>query len=169
VRTYTDDMTGKVVLADRGACNFTAKAANASAAGAVLSLIGLIAPGDPFEGGDGGERPINIPSFMILQSTSNLLKAQIANGVVVGIDPADAINLAYTITGSSSRGPRNHDGKIKPDVAAPGASVSAIATSGAGSGPFGGTSGAAPMVSGVMALLKSATATCCSRSSTRRW
>jgi minor extracellular serine protease Vpr len=153
---YTDDMTGKVVLADRGACNFTAKAANASAAGAVLSLIGLIAPGDPFEGGDGGERPINIPSFMILQSTSNLLKAQIANGVVVGIDPADAINLAYTITGSSSRGPRNHDGKIKPDVAAPGASVSAIATSGAGIGPFGGTSGAAPMVSGVMALLKSA-------------
>ncbi|MBX3002024.1 MAG: CHRD domain-containing protein [Caldilineaceae bacterium] len=152
---YTDDMTGKVVLADRGVCNFTAKAANASAAGAVLSLIGLIAPGDPFEGGDGGERPINIPSFMILQSTSNMLKAEIANGVVVGVDPADGINLASTITGSSSRGPRNHDGKIKPDITAPGASVSASVATGAGSGPFGGTSGAAPMVSGVAALLKS--------------
>jgi hypothetical protein len=94
-----------------------------------ISLIGLIAPGDPFEGGDGGDRPINIPSFMIDQATSNLLKAQIANGVVAGIDPADAINLAYTMVGSSSRGPRNHDGVIKPDVARPGASVSAIATS----------------------------------------
>jgi len=151
---YTDDMTGKVVLADRGSCNFTLKAKNAADAGAIISLIGLVAPGDPFEGGDGGDRPIPIPSFMIDQATSNLLKAQIANGVVAGIDPADAINLANTMVGSSSRGPRNHDGVIKPDIGAPGASVSAIAAGGAASGPFGGTSGAAPMVSGVAALLK---------------
>lgn len=151
---YTDNMAGKVVLSDRGACNFSLKAKNASAAGAVLSLIGLVAPGDPFEGGDGGDRPIDIPAFMILQSSSTLLKNQIANGVVAGIDPAQAINLAYTIVGSSSRGPRNHDGVIKPDISAPGASVSALATSGAGIGAFGGTSGAAPMVSGAMALLK---------------
>ncbi|HHW88020.1 MAG TPA: S8 family serine peptidase [Chloroflexi bacterium] len=152
---YTDNMTGKVVLADRGGCNFTLKAKNASAAGAILSLIGLVAPGDPFEGGDGGDRPIDIPSFMINQATANILKAQIANGVVAGINPADAINLAFTMVGSSSRGPRNHDGVIKPDIGAPGASVSAIAAGGAASGPFGGTSGAAPMVSGVAALLKS--------------
>jgi len=151
---YTDDMTGKVVLADRGVCNFTLKAKNAAAAGAVLSLIGLVAPGDPFEGGDGGDRPIDIPSFMINQAASNLLKAQIAKDVVAGIDPARAINLAYSMVGSSSRGPRNHDNKIKPDIGAPGASVSAIAGGGAESGPFGGTSGAAPMVSGVAALLK---------------
>jgi minor extracellular serine protease Vpr len=154
VMAYTDNMAGRVVLADRGSCNFTLKAKNAADAGAIISLIGLIAPGDPFEGGDGGDRPIPIPSFMIDQATSNLLKAQIANGVVAGIDPADAINLAYTMVGSSSRGPRNHDGVIKPDIGAPGASVSAIATGGAASGPFGGTSGAAPMVSGVAALLR---------------
>ena len=152
---YTDNMAGKVVLADRGACNFTLKAKNASAAGAVISLIGLVAPGDPFEGGDGGDRPIDIPSFMINQATANVLKAEIANNVIVGINPADAINLAFTMVGSSSRGPRNHDGVIKPDIGAPGASVSAIAAGGAASGPFGGTSGAAPMVSGVAALLKS--------------
>lgn len=151
---YTDDMTGKVVLADRGGCNFTLKTKNANDAGAIISLIGLIAPGDPFEGGDGGDGPITIPAFMITQATSNLLKAQIANGVVVGIDPADAINQTYTMAGSSSRGPRNHDNKIKPDIGAPGASASAIARSGAVSGPFGGTSGAAPMVAGVAALLK---------------
>ncbi|MFZ4849904.1 MAG: S8 family serine peptidase [Caldilinea sp.] len=151
---YTASMAGKVVLADRGACNFTAKAMHASAAGAVLSLIGLIAPGDPFEGGDGGDRPIGVPSFMVDLATATLLKGGIEGGVVVGIDPTNAINLAYTMVGSSSRGPRNHDNRIKPDIGAPGASVSAIAGSGAGTGAFGGTSGAAPMVSGVAALLK---------------
>lgn len=151
---YTTPMTGSVVLADRGVCSFTTKAKNASDAGAVISLIGLVAPGDPFEGGDGGDRPINIPSFMISQAASNLLKAQIANGVVAGINPANAISLANTIVGSSSRGPRNHDNVIKPDIGAPGASISAIAAGGAATGPFGGTSGAAPMVSGVAALLK---------------
>lgn len=153
---YDDDMTGKVVLADRGGCNFTLKAKNASAAGAVISIIGLIAPGDPFEGGDGGDRPIDIPSFMISQATSNLLKAQIANDVIVEIDPTNAIDLSYTMVGSSSRGPRNNDGMIKPDIGAPGASVSAVAGFGAETGPFGGTSGAAPMVSGALALLKEA-------------
>ncbi|MBP1468693.1 S8 family serine peptidase, partial [Candidatus Chloroploca sp. M-50] len=151
---YTTPLTGSVVLADRGVCSFTTKAKNASDAGAAISLIGLIAPGDPFEGGDGGDRPINIPSFMISQAASNLLKAQIANGVVAGINPANAISLANTMVGSSSRGPRNHDNVIKPDIGAPGASISAIAAGGAATGPFGGTSGAAPMVSGVAALLK---------------
>lgn len=151
---YTDDMTGKVVLADRGVCTFTTKARNASQAGAVLSIIGLIAPGDPFEGGDGGERPIDIPSFMISQADANVLKAQIANAVTVGLDPANAINLAYSMVGSSSRGPRNHDNMIKPDIGAPGASVSALVGLGTQVGPFGGTSGAAPMVSGVAALIK---------------
>lgn len=149
-----NSMIGKVVLADRGSCNFTLKAKNASAAGAVLALIGQVAPGDPFEGGDGGDRPITIPAFMIDQDTSTLLKAEIANNVVVGVNPADGVNLANTMVGSSSRGPRNHDGAIKPDIGAPGASVSAIAGGGAEIGPFGGTSGAAPMVAGVAALMK---------------
>jgi hypothetical protein len=42
---------------------------------------------------------------------------------------------------------------IKPEIGAPGASVSAIAGTGTGEGPFGGTSGAAPMVSGSAALV----------------
>jgi len=45
----------------------------------------------------------------------------------------------------------------KPDIGAPGASVSAIAGSGDETGPFGGTSGAAPMVAGAAALLLEAT------------
>jgi minor extracellular serine protease Vpr len=58
------------------------------------------------------------------------------------------------MVGSSSRGPQHENTTlIKPEIGAPGASVSAIAGTGTGEGPFGGTSGAAPMVSGSAALL----------------
>jgi hypothetical protein len=58
------------------------------------------------------------------------------------------------MVGSSSRGPQHQNTTlIKPEIGAPGASVSAIAGSGTGEGPFGGTSGAAPMVAGTAALL----------------
>lgn len=151
---FTDSLAGKVALIDRGACNFTLKAKNAGAAGAVLALIGLVAPGDPFEGGDGGDRPIAIPTFMISQAESNKIKSGLSQGVIVAADPDNFIGLADSIVGSSSRGPRNNDSMIKPDIGAPGASISAIAGAGEGTGPFGGTSGAAPMVSGSAALLK---------------
>jgi len=58
------------------------------------------------------------------------------------------------MAGSSSRGPQNESTTlIKPEIGAPGASVSAIAGTGTGEGPFGGTSGASPMVAGSAALL----------------
>ena len=58
------------------------------------------------------------------------------------------------MVGSSSRGPQHESTTlIKPEIGAPGASVSAIAGSGTGQGPFGGTSGAAPMVAGAAALV----------------
>lgn len=82
---YSDSMAGKVALADRGRCSFTMKAMNATTAGAVISLIGLIDAGQPFETGDGGDRPIDIPVFMIDANASALLKEQIENGVIVGV------------------------------------------------------------------------------------
>jgi hypothetical protein len=45
---------------------------------------------------------------------------------------------------------------IKPEIGAPGASVSAISGSGTGTESFSGTSGAAPMVTGAAALIKQA-------------
>ena len=72
----------------------------------------------------------------------------------MGFDPALGISLAGTMVGSSSRGPQHESTTlIKPEIGAPGASVSAIAGSGTGTGPFGGTSGASPMVAGSAALL----------------
>lgn len=148
-------LTGKIVLVDRGACNFTAKLVNISQGGGLAGLIGLITPGDPFNGGDGGDRPIAIPGYMISQATANKLKNELANGVVLRFDPASELPLVMHMVGSSSRGPVSSN-LLKPDIGAPGASVSAIAGSGAGEGAFGGTSGATPMVAGAAALLRQA-------------
>ena len=144
-------LTGLVVLVDRGACNFTLKISNISQAGGAVGIIGLVAPGAPFSGGDGGDRPIDIPGYMISQADSNTLKALV--GSTATVDPANQLPLIGQMVGSSSRGPSNFYQQIKPEIGAPGASVSAIAGSGNGTGPFGGTSGAAPMVAGSAALL----------------
>jgi hypothetical protein len=73
--------------------------------------------------------------------------------VVASVNPAVTISLAGSMVASSSRGPSYSYNAIKPDIGAPGASVSAIAGSGNGTEAFGGTSGAAPMVSGAAAIL----------------
>ena len=145
-------LAGYIVLVDRGACNFTLKISNISQAGGLIGIIGLVAPGAPFSGGDGGDRPIDIPGYMIDQADSNTLKSGLPNAVL-RFDPASGTPLVGTMVGSSSRGPRNPDNLLKPEIGAPGASVSAIAGSGTGTGPFGGTSGAAPMVTGSAALI----------------
>jgi len=148
---FTTDLTGAVVLMERGACNFTLKALNAQNAGAVAAIIGLVAPGDPFAGGDGGDGPITIPAYMIGQQDSNTLEA--GTDLTVVVDPALGIPLIGSMVGSSSRGPSMLANLIKPEIGAPGASVSAIVGTGTDTGPFGGTSGAAPMVTGSAALL----------------
>lgn len=146
-------LDGLIVLVDRGACNFTLKIKNIDEAGGVVGIIGLIAPGAPFSGGDGGDRPITIPGYMISQADSNAIKAQIGNPGIATVDPANSLPLIGQLVGSSSRGPQFEDYRVKPEIGAPGASVSAIAGSGDDTGPFGGTSGAAPMVSGSAALI----------------
>ena len=65
------------------------------------------------------------------------------------------IPLVGSMVASSSRGPSMSFDAIKPDIGAPGASVSAIVGTGTGTQAFGGTSGAAPMVAGSAALLLS--------------
>ncbi|MCP4303752.1 MAG: S8 family serine peptidase [bacterium] len=148
---FTGDLTGLVVLVDRGACNFSLKIKNISDASGAVGIIGLVAPGAPFSGGDGGDRPINIPGYMISQADSNAIRAAI--GADATVDETNQLPLIGQMVGSSSRGPSAEDNRIKPEIGAPGASVAAVAGSGTGEGPFGGTSGAAPMVAGSAALL----------------
>ena len=152
-------LTGKIVLVDRGGCGFSIKIFNISSGGALAGIIGLVAPGDPFEGGYTPTGPITIPGYMISQENANILKSGLPN-TVVKFDPNVVIPLAGTVVGSSSRGPQHEATTwIKPEIGAPGASVSAIVGTGTGTGPFGGTSGAAPMVAGSAALLLQAEST----------
>lgn len=147
-------LAGKVALVDRGACAISIKVDNAAKAGATGFLLGLVAPGDAvtfsFGGGD-----TFVPSLVIQQSLANAIKGQLAAGetVNVSISPAAAIPLAGSMASTSSRGPSYSLGTIKPEIGAPGASLSAQAGTGDVQTPFGGTSGAAPMVAGAAALL----------------
>ncbi|MBL8057718.1 MAG: S8 family serine peptidase [Anaerolineales bacterium] len=146
-------LAGRVVLIDRGTCAGSIKAANANAAGAKLVIIALVASGAPFSFAYGGGT-VTTPAFMVTQADGTLLKTAGTNITMDPNNPALVLNLLDTMVGTSSRGPRNHDNYIKPDIGAPGGSRSAEFGTGTGTTPFGGTSGAAPMVSGAAVLLK---------------
>jgi len=144
---------GKIALIDRGGCSVSLKVDYAVDNGAIGVLIGLIAPGDAvsfsFGGGDSFA-----PTLVIQQSLSSAIKAQLNAGQTVNasISPAAGIPLIGSMASTSSRGPSVLN-TIKPEIGAPGASVSAVVGTGTGEAAFGGTSGAAPMVSGAAALL----------------
>jgi len=150
-------LAGRVVLLDRGGCDFYVKAANAAAAGARLVLIGLTAPGDPFAANPApGVAALPAPVLMIDQAAADMLRAGSASGVIVGLNPADAVNLAFSVAPASARGPRNNDGAIKPDLAAPGLAMAARTGSGAGGSLTAGASSATALAAGLAALLKEA-------------
>ena len=139
---------GQIVLVDRGECNFSVKIFNVQRAGAIAGIIGLVAPGEPFNGAQGAGGPYTIPAYMVGQVDALLLE-----GSTAIISPLSALPAVGNVVGSSSRGPSNGFQMVKPELAAPGASLSAVAGSGNGQEAFGGTSGAAPMVAGAAALL----------------
>jgi subtilisin family serine protease len=144
-------LTGKVLLVDRGTCNNSIKGSNGSAAGAAFVVIANNAfsntpPVFSFGGGT-----ITVPTLTVTQNDGASLKTQV--GQIASIASNSFIALQDDIVASSSRGPRIADGDIKPDISAPGASVSAEVGTGTNKTAFGGTSGAAPMVSGAAALM----------------
>jgi subtilisin family serine protease len=145
---------GAVALVRRGTCPASTKAQNAQAAGAAAVVVVNTVPGDPPVFAFGGGPAVTVPVLAVSLENGRRLAAAVAAGPVrVTIDPADVIPLTDTIVGTSSRGPRLQGGTVKPDLGAPGAWLSAeVGTGGAETG-FGGTSGAAPVVSGVAALV----------------
>jgi hypothetical protein len=155
---YLANPAGKVALIDRGACNISEKVRRASDAGATGVLLGLVAAGDAVSFSNGGECPA-VPNgtckatLVIIQAYAGLIKANIGAPVNVTVSNVGALPLIGSMVGSSSRGPSYSYNAIKPDIGAPGASVSAIVGTGTGTEAFGGTSGAAPMVSGAAAIL----------------
>ena len=148
-------LSGKIVLVNRGTCAFSIKISNIAEGDALVGIIGLVAPGEPFAGSYGGGDP-SIPGYMISQVDANLLKDNLDEGVVVAFDPANGLPLVQHMVGSSSRGPSVGLNQAKPNIGAPGASVSAVYGTGTGTEAFSGTSGAAPMITGSAALLMDA-------------
>ncbi len=153
---YLADPAGKVALIDRGLCAVSVKVDRAVISGAIGVLIANNVPGDPPSFSFGGGT--NMTETLIIRlNEGNLIKSQIpTNTVNVSVSPAISVPLVGSMVASSSRGPNYSFSAIKPDIGAPGASVSAVSGSGTGMAAFGGTSGAAPMVAGAAALLLSA-------------
>jgi subtilisin family serine protease len=150
---YLADPAGKIALIDRGGCAISWKIDRAVAAGATGVLIGLVAPGDAISFSYGGGTHF-APTLIIIQADSNRIKGALATGPVnATISPANAIPLVGSMVSSSARGPSVSYNAIKPEIGAPGASVSAQYGTGTGQTAFGGTSGATPMVAGSAAIL----------------
>jgi minor extracellular serine protease Vpr len=144
-----ESLAGKLVVVDGADCNFSNQVRNIQDAGGILAVIGLVSPRDPFAGSFRGGAPITIPSFMVSQATADILRT---GSAVARFDPNNVVPLVGSMARTSSRGPAL-DNHLKPEIGAPGASVSAEVGTGTGQSPFGGTSGAAPMVSGAAALV----------------
>jgi minor extracellular serine protease Vpr len=156
-----NSLAGKVALIDRATCSISLKVDVATKAGAVAVIVANNAAGDPpsFSFG-GGDQPL-VPTVVISLADGNRIKTALgATGVnpavVASMSPATSIGLAGSMVASSSRGPGFSTTALKPEIGAPGASVSAIATTGTGEEAFGGTSGASPMVAGAAAILRGA-------------
>jgi subtilisin family serine protease len=150
--TYLADPAGKIALIDRGFCGVSLKVDRAAKAGAVGVLVAMVDASDPISFSFGGGDTF-VPTLIIPKAVGDRIKANLTAPVNVTISPANGISLAGSMANTSARGPGYSDNAIKPDLGAPGASVSAQVGTGDGETAFGGTSGAAPMVSGAAALL----------------
>jgi len=146
-------VSGNVALIRRGTCAISEKVKNATNAGAVGVLLDNNAAGDPPTFSQGPETAPFAPTLILTQADGNTLRGRLAAGDTVNASTGAAISLAGGMVTTSSRGPVMQTGMSKPDIGAPGASVSALVGSGTGQSVFGGTSGAAPMVAGGAALL----------------
>jgi subtilisin family serine protease len=145
---------GNVALIARGTCAVSIKTANATNAGAVAIVISdNVAAADPPSFSFGGGGTTYNTTVVVTQAVGNSLRTALANPVAATVSVNGRISLDRSMAATSSRGPNSGYVGIKPEIGAPGASVSATAGTGTGTAAFGGTSGAAPVVTGAAALL----------------
>ncbi len=167
------NVNGKIAMCNRGTSSFVQKAAHAQASGAVaLIIVNETQPtADPIIAGLTGGPAITIPVVMISKTDGDAIRTA-AGGfdATTGLPTNSPVNVTInsdngavvhsttatdTMPQYSSRGPRQGDSALKPDITAP-AEVVGVATNHTGSNVenFNGTSSATPHMSGIMALLR---------------
>lgn len=152
----TPDFTDSVAYVDRGSCNISFKVSNAAARGARGIIVGNNVAGAAPSFSNGGPAPGTtdyVQTLIVSQDIGAKLKSVASGAATVTVDPNAAISLAGSMASTSARGPGYNFAAIKPEIGAPGASVSALNGTGTGAVGFGGTSGATPMIAGAAALL----------------
>ncbi len=172
------DLSGKVVLVQRGDCYFCQKIKNCQDAGAAAVIIYNNKAADEDGGGilnmDVGPNQncpfqLNIPGFFISKEDGEALKQVLASST----EPvyfSICVETEYTKVASgyktwfSSTGPTKVDYHLKPDVAAPGQRIMAPTQddnssggmySATGFGETQGTSFSTPYTAGIVAAFKS--------------
>jgi hypothetical protein len=131
------------------------KVDRAASAGAVGVLIGLVASGDAVTFSNGGGTNF-VPTLIITQSTSNIIKNALASSAVnATLSPNNAVSLAGNVASYSSRGPNYSYNMLKPDMSAPGTIMGAAFGTGNGLVTESGTSFACPITAGSAAVLLS--------------
>jgi minor extracellular serine protease Vpr len=145
----------KVVVTVRGSCPRVDRAVNGqNARAAAVIMLNTDEGLPPFEGDIPG---VTIPFLGVAGTAANTTALTTANAKA-SFAPATIPNPGYgRIAGFSSGGPANPTSAPKPEVTAPGVSVFSAGVGSGNRGAFiSGTSMAAPMTSGVAALVKEA-------------
>jgi minor extracellular serine protease Vpr len=154
---------GKYIVVARGTCARVAKAIYGQQAGAIgVIMVNTSNAFPPYEGTitsnpDTGEQfTVTIPFLGVKSSSAGALAA--ADGGTTTVDPLSLANPTFkALADFSSFGPRTGDSWLKPDVSAPGVSISSVGMgTGTGAAILSGTSMAAPHTTGMSALVKQA-------------
>jgi subtilisin family serine protease len=156
-------VTGDIVVTKRGTCARVARAIFGQQAGAVaVIMVNTSDTLPPFEGKitsnpDTGEPfTVTIPFLGVKSSDGAALLA--ADGTTATLSDSTIANPQFrALADFSSFGPRTGDSWLKPDVSAPGVSISSVGMgTGNGAAVISGTSMASPHAAGTAALVKQA-------------
>jgi subtilisin family serine protease len=150
-----DELFGHIAIINRGTCNFTDKIQRAQDAGAIGVIMVNNVAGAPTSMG-GTSSTIHIPGVMISQADGQkLFQAGIASVRMAGDLGIAHPELRDQLADFSSRGPASPGSMLKPEIAAPGFTITSVKVGGGTLGTdMSGTSMAAPHVTGAAALLR---------------